>query len=465
MTRNEFGGDRPQERTVGMNTDAGAQRVVNIHGEDIGALGSAPWASYGIVRGKLNEMRVTQTSPGSRSVRITPGWIFTGNSDQSAILLVVPEEFPLLLEDSHPTLPRVDLVLARRRYNNTDAITTIERHTGTPGGGVPTNPYTGNEDRAHIIAEISLPAGSGSIRDQDIRLPENRFSVHGENLVATEESALTTVTELPATAPNNKVVMLTPSLAVFDFQANKFYGMQANGDFLYVAAEFNVFGTGVNLVKRFNIETGAEDTGFTFSLESILPDRSDSTTSQTTPQGLGVNDETIYISKYRSSGAPDVYAFDHSGNRVPAREFDFPSNADQLNAVAATNTHLYMRHIDNQSIWRYNLDGSGRTQQAPNNPTGANLQSGLDVVGDKYYITTNDNKIRSGTLGDTSTQPTVVVESLTTGLNPRALALIDETFVVGGRDGGVDYKSTGGIRGDFFIRLNDNWVKIYTPNV
>ena len=258
-------------------------------------------------------------------------------------------------------------------------------------------------------------------------------------------------------APEGTVAALVSPVPSFEFGANQFYGLQLHGDWLYVCAEFNVFGADINLVKRFNVETGSEDVGFTFGLESILPDDSTSGSSSTTPQGIAVNDTRVFISK---GGNPEVLAFDHSGNRQSGDDINTGSNT---NAIWADNDNLYTLEFSTARFYRYALDGSGRTSISGQSARNDSVIDGLavDVPNNRIYFTFrgfDPDSILSRTIGDTgSSNNNTTVASLPDNFNARALANVDGVLIAGSQTGTVESRSLSGAEG-LYIRGGAAWI-------
>ena len=142
MARNEFGGDRPQERTIGMNTQAGANLSVDVHGDDLGFFALSIWETSGVIPSEGGNLTVTETSPSSRRVQISTGGAIYKSPAGKTIGYRVSETFSVPIDPNPSSANRTDLVVVRYRYSTTSALATIEIVKGTPGSGAPSTPNT-----------------------------------------------------------------------------------------------------------------------------------------------------------------------------------------------------------------------------------------------------------------------------------------------------------------------------------
>ena len=465
MARNEFGGDRPQERTIGMNTQAGANLGVDVHGDDLGFFALAIWNTSGVIPSEGGNLTVTATATASRRVQIDTGGAIYKSASGRTIGYRVSEPFTIPIDPNPSAVDRTDLVIVRYRYSATSALATLEVVNGTPGAGVPSIPYTSETDNAHAVAQILAPPGSGNISAANIQNFATRFARQkAASVEASEAAAILQYTTLPDFAVEGTVAALVSPIPSFEIGTSQFYGMQRHGDWLYVCAEFNVFTVNINLVKRFNVETGAEDVGFSFGIENIGDLSGSSTSGATTPSGLAANDNRVYLSRPTTSGTT-IFAFDHSGNRIQGEDIAYRSDLNTVSGIWANSDNLYVLSTvagsGFQRVNRMALDGSSQVQFSRNLTTTGGI-SGLavDLPNNVAFAVRRGNSgrfIQRIPIGSASSPAATQLADLPSDFEGRAIALIDTVIFVGSETGASRSISTSGAEG-LYIRRGGAWV-------
>ena len=257
---------------------------------------------------------------------------------------------------------------------------------------------------------------------------------------------------------------LVSPIPSFEIGTSQFYGMQRHGDWLYVCAEFNVFTVNINLVKRFNVETGAEDVGFSFGIENIGDLSGSSTSGATTPSGLAANDNRVYLSRPTTSGTT-IFAFDHSGNRIQGEDIAYRSDLNTVSGIWANSDNLYVLSTvagsGFQRVNRMALDGSSQVQFSRNLTTTGGI-SGLavDLPNNVAFAVRRGNSgrfIQRIPIGSASSPAATQLADLPSDFEGRAIALIDTVIFVGSETGASRSISTSGAEG-LYIRRGGAWV-------
>lgn len=464
---NRFGGSDVAGTERGLGFNSTPQMDYELDNETVASATGAMWSSGGVIEGKGSSFAATPTAPASLVINMG-----TGGGTMPPAFMRQRQDFlfeptTVTVDAVHASLPRI-AVVGRRAVQGTEGEPEWRTHVlyGAPASAplVPVNPYTTEDDFFYPILQIRLRAGTTTILASDIEPYPSRRALYGENPAAEGTvTQINVVTSLPERVTDGEVLYVRQATPAFDFSdVNIFYAMTTHGDYLYVVAEYSVFGVGVNLVKRYHRVSGLEDRAFTFSIEGTLAGNATNGVDPNTPNGLGVTDDRIYISRRVSSASSSevtIYAFDHMGSRQSADDIGSSSNRRFMRGMWASADHFYYigYNVNANAIFRSELDGTGETRISPNSGQERGLVA--DPANSVWYAL-DGNEIESGNFSQGAVSKVLTISGVTG--TPNALALDGTTFIIGTTDGSVAYRGTVAQAGDIFEGRGGVWVKTHS---
>lgn len=273
------------------------------------------------------------------TVSFDPGVVFMNPAFMKSAIYTLHGRITRTVPSAHATLDRIDLYGVH--FDNSPASgnpeATIKRIPGTPAAfpsqpdPAGTYPQTADSSFEPLWA-IRVPAGASSISAANITAAYT--AIYGKQPEAIEAGGnITTTSELAEDAPDNTVVYYISPAPDIDHGANHIFGLYADDTHLYIGGAFPVVGGEQNQVRRFALSDGSRDDAFLIDVDAVFPTKtySNQFTNALEPTGLAVTSDTVYVSTYRTSGGPDIAAWDKSsGARMTGSDVDSSSSHDQL---------------------------------------------------------------------------------------------------------------------------------------